>query len=196
MHAALQRADPAQPIASCPGWTARELTAHLIGVHRWARAALDSESPPPYDETPVAGELADAYLQAGEAVLEGLRNRPAEAPAWTFDRNNRTAGFWRRRQLHEVAMHRWDVRPYAFADDVALDGIDEVVSFMLPRQVAAGRITLPDGTLHFVTPVRSWAAGTGEPHATIEGSPGEVLLRLWGRAEPLPGRWAETRVTP
>ena len=135
-------------------------------------------------------------MQAGQGIVEGLRERGPDAPAWTFDKHNRTAAFWRRRQLHEVAMHRWDLQPYAFDDATAADGIDEVMSFMLPRQVAAGRITLPEGTLHLVAPQRAWTVGSGSPEATATGSTSELLLLLWRRGGALPGPWGETALTP
>ena len=195
MTEALRDADLSAPVAACPGWTVRELGAHVTGVHRWARAALSSDAPPPYDESLPQGDLAEAYAAAAGDLLEALRSTPADQSCWTFDRGNRTASFWRRRQLHEIAVHRWDVRAYELTDEVAQDGIDEVVDFMLPRQVAAGRTTLPDGSLVLTSPGRTWTVGEGEPDV-VEGSAGELLLRLWGRGDPLPGAWATTRLTP
>lgn len=196
MTAALRIADPDDPVPACPDWTVRDLTGHLIGVHRWARSALDSDTDPGYVGTPPTGELDAAYEDEAGQLLEALRSRPADAPAWTFDRLNRTAGFWRRRQLHEVAVHRWDVQPYALDDVQAADGIDEVLDFFAPRQLKSGRATLPEGSLHFVAGGRGWRVGTGNPGVTVLGSPATVLLRLWGRGEPLPGPWADAHLTP
>lgn len=196
MAAAFGTTDPEQPVASCPDWRVRDLAAHLIGIHRWARAALDSDVPPPYGEPAVTGDLAQAYEVAASDLLEGLRQRSADAPAWTFDKGNRTAGFWRRRQLHEVGMHRWDLQPYRMDDAVAADGVDEVVSFFVPRLVGGGRTVLPEGTLHLAATERSWAIGTGTPGVHLSGSPEDLLLAVWGRGVPLPGPWAGVPLTP
>ncbi len=195
MTAALAAADHSAAVAACPGWTVRELAWHLIGVHRWALAALDSPSPPPYDETPGSGDLVEGYAEASSAILARLGELPADHACWTFDRGNPTAAFWRRRQLHEVAMHRWDVAAYAFADEVAADGIDEVLEFFLPRQLKSGRTVLPESTLRLVSAERTWQVGQG-PEAVVEGRPGELLLRLWRRGTPLPGAWGEAALTP
>lgn len=34
--AVLDHAALGQPVPTCPGWTLRELTRHLGGIHRWA----------------------------------------------------------------------------------------------------------------------------------------------------------------
>ncbi|MGB8651230.1 MAG: maleylpyruvate isomerase family mycothiol-dependent enzyme [Mycobacteriales bacterium] len=196
MSAALRAADPAAAIPSCPGWTVRALAAHLTAVHRWAHAALLSEDPPPYDETPIEGDLGAAYERAARALVTALHEVPPEQPCWTFDRGNRTASFWRRRQLHEVAVHRWDVAPYALSDEVAKDGIDEVLDFFLPRQIAGGRTEVPAGTLRLVDLDEAWAFGEGRPVTTAHGTSSDLLLGLWGRLPLDLGPWGEVRLTP
>jgi uncharacterized protein (TIGR03083 family) len=194
MTAALAAADPATPVEACPGWTVRELGGHITGVHRWVLAALDGDGPPPYDETPQADPVA-AYDAAAQSLVARLRELPTDHPCWTFDRSNPTASFWRRRQVHEVSVHLWDVAPYELTDAVAEDGIDEVLDFFLPRQVKAGRTTLPAGTLELRTPHRSWTVGEG-PATVVEGSASELLLALWGRGRRLPDPWAGAGLTP
>jgi uncharacterized protein (TIGR03083 family) len=190
MKQALLHIDPATPVPACPGWTLRELTGHLMGVHRWVRNALDSDGPPLYDEPVLEGDLSEAYFDASQDMVARLRELPASHPCWTFDRGNRTAGFWIRRQLHEVAMHRYDVAPYAQTDEVALDGIDEVMTFFAPRQVSAGRTTLPDGRLVVATGEHQWTLGHGDTVALVTGAPQQVLLQLWGRGAALPEGWS------
>lgn len=192
---ALRGANLDAPVASCPGWTVRDLAGHLTGVHRWATLALDDAGPPAYDETPDDDPVA-AYASAAQSLLDRLAELPADAPAWTFDKTNRTAGFWRRRQLHEVWVHRWDLEQFeGFHVALAVDGIEEVVDFFLPRQIALGRTELPAGSLRLVTPQREWRVGDG-PETVVAGAAGELLLRLWGRGEPLPGPWTDVALTP
>jgi uncharacterized protein (TIGR03083 family) len=194
MAAALGAADPDAAVTSCPGWTVRDLAAHVTNVHRWALAALDGTSPPEYDERLPAGPLDEPYAAAAQALLDGLRSRPDDAPAWTFDRHNRTVGFWKRRQLHEIAVHRWDVAPYELDPAVAEDGIDEVLDFFLPRQIASGRTVAPEGTLRLVSPDRTWDFGAGRPVTTAEGPAGSLALALWRRGSIDLGAW--TGLTP
>lgn len=179
MADALRGADPGRPVRSCPGWDVAALTAHLTAVHRWARQALDQSEPPPYEEV-AAGP--DDYADASQALVRRMRELPADQQCWTFNRANPTTSFWHRRQLQEVSVHRWDVEEHAIEPEVALDGIDEVVTFFLPRQVRAGRTTLPAGTLVVEAAGRSWdlVAGDG-PQARISGDPAHVNLLLWGR---------------
>lgn len=195
MVGALRDADLAAPVPSCPGWTVAELVAHLSGVHRWVARALDDAGPPPYDEDPSADPVAD-YERDATAMLDKLRSLPADAPAWTFDKHDQTAGFWRRRQLHEVSVHRWDVTRHRVSDEVAEDGIDEVLDFFLPRQVAIGRTEVPEGTLRLVSPGRAWAFGDGRPVQTAHGTASDLLLGLWGRVELDLGAWGGAKLTP
>lgn len=195
MVQAVRDADLAAPIASCPGWTAADLVAHLTGVHRWVLAALDDAGPPAYDETPQPDPVGD-YERHATALLDRLRAVSPDTPAWTFDRHNRTAGFWRRRQLHEVSVHRWDLQPYVLDREVAEDGVDEVLDFFLPRQVGSGRTTLPEGTLRLVSPERAWAFGDGRPVQTAQGTASDLALGLWGRVELDLGPWGAAKLTP
>jgi uncharacterized protein (TIGR03083 family) len=196
MVGALRDADLAAPVTACPGWTVRELAAHVTGIHRWARQALDSVGPPPYEETPDETDPVGAYERAATDMLTRLQELPADAPAWTFDKFDHTAGFWRRRQLHEVAVHRWDVAPYRLATDLAEDGVDEVLDFFLPRQLALRRAELPAGTLRLISPERAWAFGDGRPVQTAQGTASDLLLGLWRRVDLDLGAWGGTALTP
>ena len=186
---ALARADLDAPVAACPGWTVRELAGHVAGIHRWVLLALADEGPPPYDGTPAADPVAD-YRQVATEMVARLGEAVPDAPAWTFDKGNRTAAFWRRRQLHEVAVHRWDVAAYDLTDQVAVDAVDEVMTFFAPRQVALGRATFPEQQLVVRTAGREWLLGDG-PQVVVDGAPSDVALQLWGRGAPRPAGWEQ-----
>ena len=192
MTAAIKAADPDQDIAACPGWTTRDLVTHLVAVHRWATAAIGSDGPPEFTERTLT-DLAADYADASAHLLARLREVGADGAAWTFWRAERTAGFWRRRQLHEVAVHRWDLTGDELSDVVARDGIDEVVELLAPRQIALGRIPPLSGGLRMAAPDQTWCLGT-PPWTELSGRPAELLLRLWGRGRPLPPGW--TGLTP
>lgn len=81
-------------------------------------------------------------LTAAHAVVERTPDgRPEpDAPAWTFDPTDPTASFWRRRQVHETAMHLWDARASqgvagSFAPEP--DVVVEAASVVGDRQLAA-----------------------------------------------------------
>ncbi len=186
MAAAVGSADPDAAIPSCPGWTTRELVRHLVAVHDWARLALDGDSPPPYDERDPGEHLGETYFDASQQLLGRLREVPTDHPCWTFDKTNRTASFWLRRQLHEISIHRWDLAPYSLDEDLAGDGIDEVISFFAARRTPVG--ATERAGLRLTTPDRTWTLGN-PPYTTVSGTASELLLRLWGRGVPLPAGW-------
>jgi uncharacterized protein (TIGR03083 family) len=195
MAQAVREADLSAPVASCPGWTVADLVAHLTGVHRWVLRALDNAGPPAYDEEPQP-DPADAYERHATVMVERLRALSEDAPAWTFDRHNQTASFWRRRQLHEVSVHRWDVQPHQLDQVIAEDGVDEVLDFFLPRQVATGRTEVPEGTLRLISPEKAWAFGDGRPVHSTQGTASDLVLGLWGRVELDLGPWGAAKLTP
>jgi len=179
MAAALRAADPAADVPSCPGWTVADLTSHITAVHRWVLGAPRDEGAPPYDEQPAS---PDDYWQAASELVTRLRELPQDAPCWTFDRDDRTAAFWRRRQLQEVSIHRWDVDRHEIDDTIAGAGVDEVVGFFLPRQLALGRTTVPEGSVTLVAPGKGWTLVASDgPAVEVHGSPAELNLLLWGR---------------
>ena len=179
MAAALAKTDPDRDVPSCPGWTVSALTAHITAVHRWVLGALRNEGAPPYDE--VAATPLD-YAAAATALVTRLRELPTDAPCWTFNRDDQTAAFWRRRQLQEVSIHRWDVDRHDLDLVIATEGVNEVVDFFLPRQLGMGRTTLPSGTLTLSDGARSWTLVSGDgPAATVNGDTGALNLLLWGR---------------
>lgn len=196
MAAALRAADLSASVEHCPGWTAADLAWHVTGLHRWAEQALDNAGPPPPDDGDQEDDPVAAYEQASQALLARLTALPAEAPAWTFDKHNQTAAFWRRRQLHELAVHRWDLSPYVLDDELAQDGINEVLDFFLPRQLATGRAQAPEGTLRLISVDSTWSFGAGRPVTNAQGTSSDLLLGLWGRTEVGLGPWGDAGLTP
>jgi uncharacterized protein (TIGR03083 family) len=205
-HAALERdaaafatllgsADLDRPVPSCPGWTLDDLARHLGGIHRWARDAVLTGAPGTQESGPAdRAELTDWFVRGAALLLDVLRTTDPDAPAWTFGPHPRTASFWSRRQAQETAVHLWDARtsqgePAPLDADLAADGVDEVATVFLPRQVRLGRIAplahgvrlqLDDGSAYLL-------AGDGtDPGAAVEatlaGPADRVLLALWGRA--------------
>ena len=94
-------------------------------------------------------------------------------------------------------MHLWDAQAALGIslrndDDLALDGIDEVVNMFFPRQVRLGRaVPLAQGVALHVSDfpeVEFVLAGDGGPDevvpaATITGTAAELLRLVWGRID-------------
>lgn len=179
------------PVTHCPGWSVRDLVVHLGGVHQWAAHAVvagtpDLEPTPPAPDEP---DLAGWYAQQAAHLLDVLGSTPPAAPAWTLDVADRTAGFWRRRQVHEVAMHTWDAeeavgRPTPYDPSLAWDGVLEVVEVLYPRQVRLGRVDPLPAAARLVATDGPGDVTVGAGRAIEVRDRAEVLLRLlWHRAD-------------
>ena len=193
----LATADLAAPVPSCPGWTVADLVVHLGETHLWARHAIVAGNPAAPDPGSPTGDheaLPGWYRGTAEALLSTLRSVDPEAPAWTFGPRPRTAAFWSRRQAHEASMHGWDLGAavgldVGYDEELALDGIDEVVTMLFPRQVRLGRMPplaasleiRPDGSNAGWTLAGDGSNPGGSPDAVLGGPAPALLLLLWGR---------------
>lgn len=190
--------EPSVTVPSCPGWSLADLGRHTGGVHAWAREALETApetAPGPEPEGPADDHaVADWYRAQADDLLTALSTTDPLHPCWTFDRQNRTAGFWLRRQAHEATLHRWDAAralglPARIDPELAFDGIDEVLHVFLPRQVRLGRVPANDDTVHLVVDgtgdLRHVSTGdqAGKLVGTVRGSADALLLLLWRRID-------------
>jgi uncharacterized protein (TIGR03083 family) len=145
--------------------------------------------------------LDDAYRQM---VAQFDARRPSDH-ANTWFEPDQTVGFWIRRMAQETVIHRVDAElaaglPLApIPDDLAIDGIDEVLKLFLAYQSeqypeefdldsAGGLAVLVNangrGWVVRATPKGVTVAdGGGDAQAVVSGSPVAVLLRLWRRAD-------------
>ena len=197
------RAGPAAPVPTCPGWTVRELVVHLGASHRATAAMLRGEQPVP------------AVVPDGDP-LEWLRDGTIElVEALTRDPEE----FWARRACHQTTLRAVDAlaavfgRPPEAAEtwiepDLAVDGIDEVLSGFATRptsrlhhDVPAVLLVAPDdGADWWLVRIGPGPAVTERgrgprpevPAAdwVLDGSAVELYLALWDRsARPMsPGR--------
>lgn len=151
--------DPAAPVPTCPGWTLRQLGDHVGGGHRWAAQIIAErrtqalerrdvrEGTPPEDP-----DAADAWLRAGaRAIVDALDRVGSDARVWTFT-GPRAAGFWVRRRLHEVVVHRFDAAlatgtAIEVPAELAADTISEWIDLALQNR--RGPVALdPDRSIH------------------------------------------------
>jgi len=193
-------------VPSCPDWDVGDLTAHLGAVQRFhalhvVRGVVDS--PTERAEVPEDdAELLPWFEEGTRLLLAALDALPADAPAWNWAPHTpQTVAFWPRRMALEAAVHRWDAEnarhdAHGFDVEVAEDGIDEVLDFFLPRQLATGRTQVPEGTLRLVSLEREWSFGGGRPVQTAQGTAGDLALGLWRRVELDLGPWGQAKLTP
>lgn len=154
-------ADPATPVPTCPGWTLRELGAHVGRGHRWAATIVAERAGSAVDPQTVEGGRApdqpDAvarWLAEGVALLCAAVAEAPDAQVWTFV-GPRPARWWLRRRLHETVAHRADAVLAAGATvdlppEVAADAVSEWLSLVAHRPVApeAGPVLDGGATLH------------------------------------------------
>jgi uncharacterized protein (TIGR03083 family) len=193
--AVLVDGDLAAPVPACPGWDLAGLAGHLGGIHRWARDAV-VEGRPTEEERPYPADRQGlrAWFDEGAGdLLATLRGTDPTTECWSFGPRPRTAAFWFRRQAHETAMHARDAqeaagsRPAPLDPELVVDGIDEVLTMFLPRQVRFGRLDPPSEVVELrptdtdAGPFRVAPAGEGPLVGTVHASAETLLLLLWRR---------------
>lgn len=189
----VDQVDATAAVPACPEWCVADLVEHLGGVHQWARHAIvegtpeGSPEPAPHDLSTLAGWYA---RHAGD-LLDTLAATDPDAPAWTFGRQAGTAGWWARRQTHEVLVHTHDLLAAAGRaeewrpePEVAWDGVLEVGDTFYLRQVRLARTDpLPATLLLLPTDLEVDPLPLGDgPVVEVRGTARELLLLLWHRA--------------
>ena len=187
-------------VPTCPGWTVRDAVEHTAEVyeHKLACIAAGGARPEPWPPEWPARDPVAWYADAHERVLRVLRDTDPAAPSWTWWPDDQTAGFWVRRMAQETAVHRVDVQSASGTvtpvdDELATDGVDEVLVMMLSGDWSEEVVPHLTGTVAVTTGGRSWlvtmtpaevvvAEMPGAPDATVGGDPSDVLLWLWGRS--------------
>lgn len=108
-------ADPATPVPSCGDWTLGQLFRHVGRGHRWAAQIIADRSTHPLDprevpdgRPPAEPDAAQTWLTGGaQLVIDAVDRVGPETRVWTF-LGPRPVGWWIRRRLHEVTVHRAD----------------------------------------------------------------------------------------
>jgi hypothetical protein len=210
-------AEPTAPVPCCPGWALTDLVFHVAEVYLHKLTVIRTgEWPRQWPPPGLADEPRLALLDRTYAELTAefaARGPASKAPTW-YD-PDQTVAFWIRRMAQETAIHRIDaeqaagpdvVPVSAVPDDLAVDGVDEVLTRFLGygsvawadefAQMKGGHLAGQDGRDAIVVTAgqASWTVrpsprevvvhdgGTDAPRAVIEGAPDPVLRWLWGRA--------------
>lgn len=204
------------PVPTCPGWAVRDLVVHLGGVHRWAAAmvagARTRNFPP--DElhavmaAPADDTLLDWFGDGAEQLTAALAAAPPDLRALVFLRDSPgPREFWARRQAHETTIHRVDAlaarlghlattSQAAVDRDLAVDGIDEVLTGFITRPSGALRtespivvaVTPTDADVGWTLrlsaePVVTTEGADPDADALVTGTAADLYLGLWNRGD-------------
>jgi uncharacterized protein (TIGR03083 family) len=182
-------------VPSCPEWSARDLVGHLGRVQRFWAANVrggDPERPSRREDDPDAvardlppdDRLAEWMRASTGALLTAIGERGADAACWTWWPSPRTCGAVARHQVHEAAVHRWDLEatfgsPAPIEAAVADDGVPEFL------EIVAGSETgtlLGSLTLSAEDTGGRWIIGDQRgPTATVSAPASDLVLLLYGR---------------
>ena len=190
-------------VPSCPGWTVREAIVHTGSVYSHKVACMTLPEGPQtqadWDHGPADDrDTATWFRERLDELVATLVEHGPDAPSQTWHDDFPTTWFWYRRMAQETAVHRTDVESgygvvTPVADDLAVDGIDEVLDWFLRYQHEdVGQAAPGRGTVAVRTGDHIWRATLGadsmelsrEPghaDAVVSGEPSELLLWLWGR---------------
>ncbi|GAA3851153.1 maleylpyruvate isomerase family mycothiol-dependent enzyme [Saccharothrix violaceirubra] len=203
LAAAVDGQRPERQVPACPGLTLGETARHVGSTYRLVTAWLrDGYQPLAWQQDPEPGQSLADYVRAGAGPLVDrlAAHRPDDpCPTWWPARGDHL--FWARRLAHETTVHRMDVQGAAgrpldpVADDVALDGVDEVLTLWLGhrldvltvRGTTEVVVSITAGGRTWLTrtgpgPASSWPADGTPAAGAVTGSPTAVYRWLWGRA--------------
>jgi uncharacterized protein (TIGR03083 family) len=198
-------------VPSCPGWTVADLVRHVAQVYLHKVVLMRTgEEPREWPPPSLAAEAPLAALgRAYGALRAEFRTRGPGQAAPTWYGPDQTVGFWVRRMAQETVIHRIDAELAAglpvtpVPDDLAADGVDEV----LKRMLAYGSVAWPEdfaemegehlagpGEITVAAGQAAWTVrpsprgvvvedgASDHPKVVIDGPAGNVLRWLWGRA--------------
>jgi uncharacterized protein (TIGR03083 family) len=216
-------------VPTTPDWDVRRLVAHQGLIHRWATGHLLGEEVD-LDATEREGSRSPdpvAWLREGtDRLVQVIEDASDDlvAPVFLADPPP-PRQFWARRQCHETTVHAVDAlsavlgRYPRAADtwigrDLALDGIDELLTGFLPRPRSGLRsddpltiAVLPEDAdqrwlvaLSRQQPVTARGLGDEDADVVLRGSSVALYLTLWNRSDEVSDErlelWAEgARVT-
>lgn len=133
----IRSADPSTPVPTCPDWRLKQLFRHVGRGNRWAAQIIADRRTDALDprevrdgKPPDDPDAASDWLNVGaQQVIDAVDRVGPETRVWTFI-GARPCGWWIRRRLHEVTVHRADAAlalglDYELSPELAADGISE-----------------------------------------------------------------------
>jgi uncharacterized protein (TIGR03083 family) len=201
---------PNEPVAvpSCPGWTTNDLAKHMGHVYLGQAYVVETgvkaeakEHLAPYART---DDVLEFMGWGFVAIIKALDLARPERKTWSWHHSDNTVDFWFRRMAHETVIHRIDAElacdlVTTIPEDLALDGVDEVLDFLpllgswegAPNQAfgivsisALGSKQTTNWDIEFTADYAKVSKVENvNPRArlTISGTPEAMDLYLWGR---------------
>lgn len=205
LSAAARTAGLDAPVEHCPGWTLGRMLGHTTKVLQRTTLCVrsgttDQPGEDEFAKLPRDEALFDAFDTVLDELCDTLATADPDAPSWNFTGHDQVNAFWSRRMAHEVEIHRWDaqhaagVTPEPFDADSAVDGIDELLTVLIPMRARFDAPTLSASFhLHVTDAPGEWLITftNGEPttireHAkgdlAVRGPADELYLWAWNRA--------------
>lgn len=154
--------DPGVP--STPGWTVRDVIAHLGVVHRQkahiVRELLVDEAP----EREIAPEddgLLEWFAEGLHELTSVLSVADPATHVTTWHEVDQTVGFWIRRMAHETVIHRVDAElGHGSVTPVnrilGADGVDEVLNVFMDGYPPWAEVTRSPVVVRLESEGRSW----------------------------------------
>ena len=201
---AARRAGMETPVPSCPGWKVQRLVDHTGKVLRYVGKVVETGAP--FDARtlprPPAGPLVVQWFEEmATATVAALAAKDPGDELWNWAGEPPLVSFWIRRMAHELAVHSADA--VLATDEVpeldpeqASDGIDELLTILLPAKVAAGTDLSGLGSFHvhctdvegewLVAPSAEGVEVTrahAKGDAALRGLASDLLLRLCNRGQ-------------
>ncbi|MGH2774679.1 MAG: maleylpyruvate isomerase family mycothiol-dependent enzyme [Actinomycetota bacterium] len=189
-------------VPSCPEWSMRNLVGHIGRVQRFwgemAERALQDPADAHNHDPPEGVDLVQWFEESTMTLLHTLDGADLDRPMWSWS-PIKSVSFVPRRMAQETAMHRWDAEnaagdPADIADDLAVDGIDELLFVFLLAEAPFKEAPGSSVHIHTTNSAGEWLVILDEePVVTREHAKGDVALRgpssdlllhLWGRIEP------------
>lgn len=146
----IRAGDPEVPVPTCPEWNLNQLFRHVGRGQLWAAQIVADRLESPPDPRTVEGgkppadpDEAIGWLHDGaQRVIDAVAQVGADTPVWTF-LGPRPAGWWIRRRLHELVVHRADATlalggSFELAPEFAADAISEWLDVVIGSAAAAG----------------------------------------------------------
>lgn len=189
--------DPSTPIPTCPGWTLKQLFRHVGRGTRWAAQIVAERRQEPVaprqvrnGKPPDDPDAAIEWLNGGpRQVIAAIDQVGSDARVWTAA-GIRPAGWWIRRLVHEVGVHRADAAlalgvDYSMPSELAADAISEWIELMMLQSrrleppVDRGRTLHLHATDADLGPTGEWTIGNDEDGLswTHDHGKGDVALR-------------------
>lgn len=198
----------------CDRWTVRTVVEHVGDIYTEKAKIVEEGWIERQDRRLSApGEPIIEWFDAAAArLLDVLSAHDPAEKVWTWFDPDQTVGFWYRRLAHETLIHRIDAeQAHAYQstmdEDLAADGVDEVLHVYVSGAPAWGNITLEDRSARLAVPGRSWSLrlgrfsgrspatgntyadlpalefvdGEASSHVEIHGTAGDMDRWLWGR---------------